>query len=110
MEAVIKETLRVCFESGNNMSLKYVKHLSLQRTNLLLYVDFPLIIVCFNCTIRLFVCLNEATTMKLNSNPDCYELRLHEEDGMPDEDCPALDRSVLLEDTVVLCVGNSCFI
>ena len=26
-------------------------------------------------------------------HPECYELRLHDQDGLPDEDFPALDRS-----------------
>lgn len=29
----------------------------------------------------------------LRAGSNCYELRLHEEDGYPDEDFPALDRS-----------------
>ena len=36
--------------------------------------------------------LEQHTQNKLYTNSDYYELRLHDEDGLPDEDCPALDR------------------
>ena len=38
-----------------------------------------------------FICVE--IKINLNSNPDYYELRLHEQNGYPDEDCPALDRT-----------------
>eukprot|EP00511_Aplanochytrium_stocchinoi_P010201 CAMPEP_0204870210 /NCGR_PEP_ID=MMETSP1348-20121228/31824_1 /ASSEMBLY_ACC=CAM_ASM_000700 /TAXON_ID=215587 /ORGANISM="Aplanochytrium stocchinoi, Strain GSBS06" /LENGTH=705 /DNA_ID=CAMNT_0052023905 /DNA_START=50 /DNA_END=2164 /DNA_ORIENTATION=- len=38
-----------------------------------------------------------ADNLKLMLNSNCYELRLHEEDGIPDEDFPALDRSRMIK-------------
>jgi hypothetical protein len=36
---------------------------------------------------------NETTLLILKGSAACYELRLHEEDGMPEEDFPALERT-----------------
>lgn len=38
-----------------------------------------------------------ASNLKLRLNAKCYELRMHEESGIPDEDFPALDRSRLIK-------------